>query len=126
MLNVNTAILMKNSKSRELYDIAQVTGWRKVRLLLQQDICRYPIRIQAEAMTIGWTQVVRVMHDCPFNPDHSPCELKMDLMILQETEQESLEIFYAMREELRLYMRRTQLLGTILAENGIPIPEYDD
>lgn len=126
MLNVNTAILMKNSKSRELYDIAQVTGWRKVRLLLQQDICRYPIRIQAEAMTIGWTQVVRVMHDCPFNPDHSPCELEMDLMILQETERESLEIFYAMREELRLYMRRTQLLGTILAENGIPIPEYDD
>ena len=50
----------------------------------------------------------------------------MDLMILQEAEQESLEIFYAMREELRLYLKRTQMLETILTANGIPIPDYDD
>ena len=37
-----------------------------------------------------------------------------------------MEIFYAMREELRFYLKRTQLLETILAENGIPIPDYDD
>ena len=66
------------------------------------------------------------MHECPFYPNHSPCELEMDLIILQEAEQESLEIFYAMREELRLYLKRTQMLETILTANGIPIPDYDD
>ncbi len=66
------------------------------------------------------------MSDCPFNPSGSPRELEMDLMILREAERESMEIFYAMREELRFYLKRTQLLETILTENGIPIPEYDD
>lgn len=66
------------------------------------------------------------MPDCPFSPSHSPCELEMDLMILLEAERESMEIFCAMREELRFYLKRTQLLETILTENGIPIPEYDD
>ena len=31
-----------------------------------------------------------------------------------------------MREELHFYLKRTQMLETILTENGIPIPEYDD
>ena len=66
------------------------------------------------------------MPDSPFRPSDSPCELEMDLMILREAEQESMEIFYAMREELRFYLKRTQLLETILSDNGIPIPEYDD
>ena len=44
------------------------------------------------------------MPDCPFRPSDSPCELEMDLMILREAEQESMEIFYAMREELRFYL----------------------
>ncbi len=66
------------------------------------------------------------MPDCPFNPSHSPCEMEMDLIILQEAERESMEIFYAMREELQFYLKRTQLLETILAANDIPIPEYDD
>ena len=66
------------------------------------------------------------MHDCPFNPYDSPFELELDLMILREAERESLEIFYALREELRFYLKRTQMLETILTENGIPIPEYDD
>ena len=42
-------------------------------------------------------------------------------MILQEAEQESLEIFYAMREELRLYLKRTQMLETILTANGVNV-----
>lgn len=42
------------------------------------------------------------MPDCPFNPSDSPCDLELDLMILREAERESLEIFYAMREELHL------------------------
>ncbi len=66
------------------------------------------------------------MPDCPFNPSHSPCEMEMDLIILQEAERESMEIFYAMREELQFYLKRTRLLETILAANDIPIPEYDD
>ena len=66
------------------------------------------------------------MPDCPFHPLDSPCELEMDLVILREAERESMEIFYAMREELRFYLKRTQLLETILTENGIPLPEYDD
>ena len=66
------------------------------------------------------------MPDCPFNPSVSPCELAWDLMILREAERESLEIFYAMREELRFYLKRTQLLESILTENGISIPDYDD
>lgn len=67
-----------------------------------------------------------MVFDCPFNPSHSPCELQLDLMILYEAERESLEIFYAMREELQFYLKRTQLLETILTENGIPIPDYED
>ena len=66
------------------------------------------------------------MPDCPFNSSSSPCELELDFMILREAERESLEIFYAMREELRFYLKRTHLLETILTANGIPIPEYDD
>ena len=50
------------------------------------------------------------MPDCPFNPSVSPCDLELDLMILREAERESMEIFYAMREELRFYLKRTQLL----------------
>ena len=66
------------------------------------------------------------MPDCPFDPSASPCELELDLMILREAERESMEIFYAMREELRFYLKRTQMLETILTANGIPIPDYDD
>ncbi len=66
------------------------------------------------------------MPDCPFNPSDSPCDLELDLMILREAERESLEIFYAMREELRFFLKRTQLLESILTANGIPIPDYDD
>ncbi len=65
------------------------------------------------------------MTDCPFNPSGFPCELEMDLMIQYEAERESLEVFYAMRKELHFYLKRTQLLETILATNDIPIPEYD-
>jgi hypothetical protein len=48
------------------------------------------------------------------------------LMILREAEPESMVIFCAIREELRFYLNRTQLLEHILTENDIPIPEYDD
>ena len=64
------------------------------------------------------------MPDCPFNPSVSPCDLELDLMILREAERETMEIFYAMREELHFYLKRTQLLETILTENNIPIPDY--
>ena len=66
------------------------------------------------------------MPDCPFNPSVSSCDLELDLMILREAERESLEIFYALREELRFYLKRTQMLETILTANDIFIPEYDD
>ena len=36
-----------------------------------------------------------------------------------------LEIFYAMQEELRFFLKRIQLLENILTENSIPIPEYE-
>lgn len=71
-------------------------------------------------------KVASRMADCPFNPSDFPCEMEMDLIILQEAERESMEIFYAMREELHFYLKRTQLLETILTENGISIPDYDD
>ncbi len=66
------------------------------------------------------------MPDCPFNPSNSPCEMEMDLIILQEAERESMEIFYAMREELLFYLKRTRQLENLLAENGIPLPEDKD
>ena len=66
------------------------------------------------------------MPDCPFHPSDFSCELEMDLMILREAERESMEIFYAMREELHFYLKRTQLLEIILTENNIPIPDYID
>ena len=66
------------------------------------------------------------MPDCPFNPSVSPCEFELDLMVLREAERESMEIFYAMREELRFFLKRTQSLESILTANGIPIPDYDD
>ncbi len=64
--------------------------------------------------------------DCPFNPSNSPCEMEMDLIILQEAERESMEIFYAMREELQFYLKRTRQLENLLAENGILLPEDED
>ena len=48
------------------------------------------------------------------------CGLELGPMILREAKRESSEIFYAMREELHFYLKRTQLLETILAENSIP------
>ena len=66
------------------------------------------------------------MPDCPFNLSSSPWDLELDLIILREAERESLEIFYAMGEKLHFYLKRTQLLETILAANGIPIPDCDD
>ena len=62
----------------------------------------------------------------PFPPSVSPCDLELDLMLLREAKRESMEIFYAMRKELHFYLNRTQLLESILTENGIPIPNYDD
>ena len=66
------------------------------------------------------------MPDRPFPPSVSPCDLELDLMLLREAKRESMEIFYAMRKELHFYLNRTQLLESILTENGIPIPNYDD
>ena len=66
------------------------------------------------------------MSDCPFIPSASPCDLELDLMILREAERESTEIFFAMREKFRVYLTRSQLLETILTENVIPIPDYND
>ncbi len=66
------------------------------------------------------------MPDCPFNPAGFPCEQEMDLMIQYEAEREFLEVFYAMQGELHFYLKRTQLLETILAANDTPIPAYDD
>ncbi len=66
------------------------------------------------------------MPDCPFHPSHYPCEMELDLLILQEAERESLEFFSAMREELQFYLKRTQQLEKLLTENGIPLPEYED
>ena len=66
------------------------------------------------------------MSDGPFHFFDSPCEIELGLMILCEAERESMEIFYAMREELRFYLNHTLLLETILTENGIPFPDYGD
>ena len=66
------------------------------------------------------------MPDCPFNHYDSPCELELDLIILREAERDSLEIFYAIREERHFYLKHTQMLETILTANGILIPDYDN
>ncbi len=66
------------------------------------------------------------MPDCPFNPSNSPCEMELDLIILQEAERESMEIFHAMREELQFCLKRIQLLEVVLTDNGIPVPDYED
>ncbi len=66
------------------------------------------------------------MSDCPFHPSNSPCEMEMDLIILQEAERESMEIFYDMRDELQFCLKRIQLLQAILTDNGIPVPDYED
>jgi len=50
----------------------------------------------------------------------------MDLIILQEAERESMEIFYTMREELQFYLKRTRQLENLLTENGILLPEDED
>lgn len=66
------------------------------------------------------------MPDYPFHPASSPCELELDLLILQEMERESWEFFSAMRVELQFYLKRTRQLEKLLADNGIPLPEYKD
>ncbi len=47
-------------------------------------------------------------------------------MILREAERESLEIFCAMRDELRFCLKHIQLLEAILTDNAIPVPDYED
>ena len=37
------------------------------------------------------------MANCPFNHSNPPCDMEMDLLILQEAERESMEVFFAMR-----------------------------
>ena len=59
-------------------------------------------------------------------PDNCKTEFELDLIISHEAEREFMKIFYTMREELHFYLKRTQLLETILIENGISIPEYGD
>ena len=63
------------------------------------------------------------MANCPFNHSNPPCDMEMDLLILQEAERESMEVFFAMRQELQFYLRRTLQLEKLLGENGIPLPE---
>ncbi len=63
------------------------------------------------------------MPDCPSN---SPCEMEMDLIILQEAERESMEFFHAMREHLRFCLKRIRLLEVVLTDNDIPVPDYED
>lgn len=70
-------------------------------------------------------KAVRRMFACPFNSSDTPYKLEMDLMFLCKAERESMEIFYVMREELHFYLKRTQLLETILTEDVFPIPDYD-
>ncbi len=52
--------------------------------------------------------------------------MEMDLIILQEAERESMDIFHAMREELLFCLKRIRLLEVVLTDNGIPVPDYED
>ncbi len=37
------------------------------------------------------------MANCPLSRSNPPCDMEMDLLILQEAERESMEVFFAMR-----------------------------
>ena len=37
------------------------------------------------------------MANCPLNRSNPPCDMEMDLLILQGAERESMEVFFAMR-----------------------------
>ena len=63
------------------------------------------------------------MANCPLNRSNPPCDMEMDLLILQEAERESMEVFFNMRQELQFYLKRTLQLEKLLGENGIPLPE---
>lgn len=48
------------------------------------------------------------MYNCPFYSSDLPCEIKLQLMIQNEAERESLEYFRTMQEEIQFYIRRIE------------------
>ena len=61
------------------------------------------------------------------NPDSgSPVSEAIMDRIIHNAYEVLVEGRVSMREKLHFYLKRIQLLESILTENGIPVPEYDD
>lgn len=69
---------------------------------------------------------MRDMSDCPFYPGEGYCDAELALMVMNEAEAESLEVFHGMQSEIRYYLKRIELLESILQRHDIPIPELVD
>lgn len=65
------------------------------------------------------------MPDCPFNPSVEPCEIEIQLMVQNAAVEEANEVFHKMQQEIHEYVRKVEILKSILQGNGIPIPELE-
>ena len=66
------------------------------------------------------------MSDCPFYPGEGYCDTELALMAMNVAEEESLEVFHGMQREIQYYLKRIELLESILKSHNIQIPGCED
>ena len=64
--------------------------------------------------------------DFPFYPGEDYCDTELALMAMNVAEEESLEVFHGMQREIQYYLKRIELLESILKNRNIQIPGCED
>ena len=103
--------LIRPLSPQESYDLLEIVEARCQRSMI------FCTQYQSE----GW--YTRIDPNSDFG---SPVSEAIMGRIIHNTYEVLVEGRVSMREELCFYLKRTQLLETILTANDIPIPEYDD
>lgn len=65
-------------------------------------------------------------NECRYNTSNRRCELSIEVDVLNEALEESLEVYHEMRDELILREARIKLLEEILNLHNIEIPDTWD
>ena len=69
---------------------------------------------------------VKNVSDFPFYPGEDYCDTELALMAMNVAEEESLEVFHGMQREIQYYLKRIELLESILKNRNIQIPGCED
>lgn len=62
------------------------------------------------------------MKVCPYTFEEAKCEIALDLMVSLAAEEEALETFHLMQDELQHYIHRVEILEELLTRSGIALP----